>query len=58
MKVGQIFDLPENILYELGHIGVLKDKDGNKLGKYEVVKVGDELKGKVITTYDHKRKHK
>ena len=37
MKVGQIFTLPENILYPLGHIGKIKSKDETELlAKYEV----------------------
>ena len=56
MKVGQIFDLPSNILYPLGHIGKLKNADETKLmGKYEVVEVQGELKGRVIVTYGHRR---
>jgi len=59
MKVGQIFDLPPDILYPLGHIGKLKNADETKLmGKYEVVEVDGELKGKVIVTYGHKRQSK
>lgn len=37
MRVGQIFDLPPDILYSLGHIGKLKNEDETKLmGKYIV----------------------
>ena len=37
MKIGQIFDLPEGILYPLGHVGKLKNDDETKLiGKYVV----------------------
>jgi len=57
MKVGQVFDLPPDILYPLGHIGKLKNADETKLvGKYEVVEVEGELKGRVIVTYGNKRK--
>lgn len=57
MKVGQVFDLPPDILYELGHIGKLKDATETKLmGKYEVIEVEGELKGRVIVTYGNKRK--
>jgi len=56
MKVGQIFDLPPDILYPLGHIGKLKDATETKLmGKYEVIEVEGKLKGRVIVTYGHKR---
>jgi len=58
MKVGQIFDLPSDILYSLGHIGKLKNADETKLmGKYEVVEVDGELKGRVIVTYGNKRRN-
>ncbi len=57
MKVGQIFTLPENILYPLGHIGKLRDEGETKLiAKYEVVEIEGELKGRVIVTYGHKRR--
>ncbi len=57
MKVGQIFTLPENILYSLGHIGKLRDEGETKLiAKYEVVEIEGELKGRVIVTYGHKRR--
>ena len=57
MKVGQIFDLPPDITYYLGRIGKLKNDDQTKvIGKYEVVEIEGELKGKVIVTYGHKRK--
>ncbi len=57
MKVGQIFTLPENILYPLGHIGKLRNEDETKLiAKYEVVEIEGELKGKVIVTYGNKRR--
>lgn len=64
MKVGQIFDLPENIRYEPGHIAKLKNQDETKvIGKYEVIEVEAEphvkvLKGRVIVTYGHKRAKK
>ena len=57
MKVGQIFSLPEGILYPLGHIGKLKNDDETKLiGKYEVIEVEGELKGRVIVTYGNKQR--
>ncbi len=57
MRVGQIFPLPENILYPLGHIGNIKSKDETKLlARYEVVEIEGELKGKVIVTYGNKRR--
>ncbi len=57
MKVGQVFALPENILYPLGHIGRLKDSTETKLlAKYEVVEIDGELKGRVIVTYGNKRR--
>jgi len=57
MKVGQIFDLPSDILYPLGHIGKLKDSTETKLlAKYEVVEIEGKLKGRVIVTYGNKRR--
>lgn len=57
MKVGQIFDLPPDVTYYLGRIGKLKNDDQTKvIGKYEVVEVQGELKGKVIVTYNNKRR--
>ncbi len=57
MKVGQIFDLPKNILYPLGHIGKIKSKDETKLlAKYEVIEVDGELKGRVIVIYGNRRR--
>lgn len=57
MKVGQIFTLPADILYQLGHVGKLKNETETKtLAKYEVVEVKGELKGKVIVTYGNKRR--
>lgn len=54
MKVGQIFTLPPDILYPLGHIGKLKNDDETEIiAKYEVVEIEGELKGKVIVTYGH-----
>ena len=59
MKVGQIFTLPENILYPLGHIGKIKSKDETRLlARYEVVEIEGELKGKVIVTYGNRRRSK
>jgi len=57
MKIGQIFDLPSDVTYHLGRIGKLKNPDKTKvIGKYEVVEVEGELKGRVIVTYGHKRR--
>jgi len=57
MRVGQIFDLPPDVTYYLGRIGKLKNDDQTKvIGKYEVVEVQGELKGKVIVSYGHKRR--
>lgn len=59
MKIGQIFDLPPDITYYPGRIGKLKNDDQTKvIGKYEVVEVESELKGKVIVTYGNRRKSK
>lgn len=55
MKVGQIFNLPENIRYQVGVIGQAKDKDGKLIAKYEVVEIGGILKGRVLVTYQNKR---
>lgn len=57
MKVGQIFTLPLDVTYYLGRIGKLRNEDQTKvLAKYEVVEIEGELKGKVIVTYNNKRR--
>lgn len=58
MKVGQIFNLPEDVLYPVGHIGRIKDSETQTklIAKYEVIEVEKELKGRVIVTYGNKRK--
>jgi len=57
MKVGQIFDLPKDIIYEVGKVGIIRDTTETILiAKYEAVEVDGEIKGKVIVTYGHKRK--
>lgn len=58
MKVGQIFELPNDYMYPLGHIGRILDRETNTklVAKYEVIKVEGELKGKVLVTYGHKRR--
>lgn len=59
MKIGQIFTLPPDILYPLGHIGKLKNTDETKLlAKYEVIEIEGEQKGRVIVTYGNKRNRK
>ena len=57
MKPGQIFNLPENVTYRLGHIGRIRDKETEKriIAKYEVVEVEGKLMGKVLVTYGNKR---
>lgn len=57
MKVGDLFDLPENVIRIPGRRGKIRNEDETKIvGKYEVVKVGDELKGKIIVTYGNKKR--
>ena len=57
MKVGDLFDLPENVIRIPGRRGKIRNEDETKVvGKYEVVKVGDEFKGKIIVTYGNNRK--
>jgi hypothetical protein len=57
MKVGQIFDLPKDIIYEVGKVGIIRDTTETILiAKYEAIEVDGEVKGKVIVTYGHKRK--
>lgn len=53
MKVGQIFDLPDTAPHDIGHRGDIKDPETQTriLARYEVIKVGEEIKGKVIVTY-------
>lgn len=60
MKVGDLFDLPENVTKKVGTKGRIKNQDETKvLGKYEVVEIeydGEKVfKGKIIVTYGHKR---
>lgn len=59
MKVGQLFDLPTDILYSEGVKGVIRDRETNAviLARYEVVKVEGELKGRVYATYGHTRRN-
>lgn len=58
MKVGQIFSLPENVRHPLGHIGKVRAEGDEKriIGKYEVVEIEGELKGRVIVTYGNKKR--
>lgn len=53
IKIGELFDLPEKL--PEGHIGIVT-KESRVIAKYEVVKVGDDLKGRIIVTYNHKRR--
>lgn len=56
MKVGELFDLPENVNPLVGSRGNIKDENNVKvIGRYEVVKVDEGLKCKVIVTYGNKR---
>ena len=59
MKVGQIFELPNDYMYPIGHIGRILDRETNKkvIAKYEVIKVEGELKGRVLVTYGNKRRN-
>jgi len=59
MKVGQIFELPTDIIYKPGQTGIIRDTTETILvAKYEAVEIDGEIKGKVIVTYGHKRKTK
>lgn len=59
MKIGELFDLPENVIRIIGRRGKIKNPEETKIiGMYEVVKVGDEFKGKLIVTYGNKRRRK
>lgn len=51
MKINQTFHLPSNA-YNVGQRGNVIE-DGQIVGRYEVVKEGNELLGKVIVTYGH-----
>lgn len=51
MKINQTFHLPSNA-YKVGQRGNVIE-DGQIVGRYEVIKEGDELLGKVIVTYGH-----
>lgn len=57
MKVGDIFELPENVIRIIGRRGKIRNPDETKvLARYEVIKVDDEFKGKIIVTYGNGRK--
>lgn len=58
MNVGDIFDLPENVIPQPGRRGKIRGEDGKSLvGRYEVVRLeSGEIKGRVIVTYGNKRK--
>lgn len=57
MKVGDLFELPENVLRIVGRRGKIKNEDETKIiAKYEVVKIKEEFKGKVIVVYGYKRR--
>lgn len=60
MKVGQLFNLPENVRYEVGVIGKVKDKEDKLIAKYEVVEIKEGeskfLKGRVLVVYGNKRR--
>lgn len=60
MKIGQIFELPPDVLYKLGDIGNIKDRETATkiIAKYQVVEIEGELKGRVTNTYGHKRVRK
>ena len=56
VKIGDLFELPENVIRIVGRRGKIKNSDETKIiAKYEVVKVDDEFKGKVIVTHGNKR---
>lgn len=57
MKVGDIFDLPENVIPQPGQRGNIRGQDGKALvGRYQVVEVDGKIMGRVIVTYGNKRK--
>jgi len=59
MKPGQLFDLPVIVCLLPGHIGIVKDNEGNSVAKYEVIKTDDgELKCRILVTYRNKRRRK
>lgn len=60
MKVGQIFTLPEDVLYPVGHRGRIRDEETQTktIARYEVVEIEGELKGRIIVTYGNKRRCK
>lgn len=61
IKIGDIFELPDNVVRIVGRRGRMKNSDETKVvGMYEVIEVEKEdktkeLKGKVIVTYGNKR---
>ena len=57
MKVGQLFDLPSH--RPVGYVGNLFNADKTRLiAKYEVVKVDEVLKGRLIVVYKDKGRYK
>lgn len=56
IKVGDLFELPENVILIPGRRGKIKNTEETKIiGMYEVVLIENEFKGKIIVTYGHKR---
>lgn len=64
MKVGQIFDLPTDIIYKVGQTGNIRNSDETKLlARYEAVEVENsvgvkEIKGRVIVVYKSEGRYK
>lgn len=58
MKVGDLFELPENVLRIVGRRGKIRSEDETRIiAKYEVVKIEEKFKGRVIVTYGNKKKN-
>lgn len=59
MRVGDIFELPENVVRIEGRQGKIRNPDETKIvAKYEVVKIDNDFKGKVIVTYGNRKRQR
>jgi hypothetical protein len=56
MKVGDLFELPENVLRIEGRRGKIRSEDETRIiAKYEVVKIKEKFKGRILVTYGNRK---